>query len=200
MTGLGPSPIVCFLDESATDAKDSDHAVLAGTVMNRRDIPGFDAAWLAMLERHGATSGLHMNDLGPKGPYPKLVGDTCVGMLTDAVSVINKWRIFTFGASWDNRKHEELFSDAMRQEHFSVYAMTFMMAVEVNRGSAAHQGYDGEIDYVVDDGNRFKRHMTRMHRVIKQLPDLHSAGRGSNIRVISLVSIFVRLGVALRRR
>ncbi len=179
MTVPEPSPIVCFLDESATDAKDSDHAVLAGTVMNRRDVPGFDAAWLAMLKRHGATSGIHMIDLGPKGRYPQLVGDSCVAMLSDAVSVINEWRIFTFGASWNNRKHEGLFSDSMRQAHLSVYAMTFMMAVEINRGTAAHQGYDGEIDYVVDDGNRFKRQIVQMHGVIKQLPELAESKVGS---------------------
>ena len=106
------------MDESATDAKDSDHAVLGGSVMNRRDVPEFDVAWDQMLTKHGLTDGLHMKQLGPKGPYPHLVGDACAAMLAEAVTVINSCRIFTFGASWDNRKHEALFSAEMRTEHF----------------------------------------------------------------------------------
>ena len=171
MTPPRPSPVVCFLDESATDAKDSDHAVLAGTVMNRKDIAEFDAAWLDMLKRHGAASGLHMRDLGPKSRHPHLAGNACTAMLSDAVRIINRCRIFTFGASWDNRKHEGLFSETMRQKHFSVYALAFMMAVEINRASAARQNYNGEIDYVLDDGNRFKRHIVQMHDVIGRLPE-----------------------------
>src|SRR5712692_1787955 len=100
MTSSKPSPVVCFLDESATDARDSDCAVLAGTVMNRKDIPEFDSARNAMRARHGLASGLHMIELGPKGPYPLLVGDACTAMLADAVSAINRCRVFTFGASW----------------------------------------------------------------------------------------------------
>src|SRR5687767_13813981 len=106
------SPVVCFLDESATDAKDTHFAVLAGSVMNRSDLPVFDFEWKEMLQRYGLTYGLHMIDLGPGGKYPDVVGDRCSAMLTDAVAIINKFRIFTFAATWHNRKHELLFSPA----------------------------------------------------------------------------------------
>lgn len=62
-----PSPVVCFLDESATDANDTDFAVLGGLVMNRKDLPEFNAVWAAMLAKH-KLAALHMIDLGPKGP------------------------------------------------------------------------------------------------------------------------------------
>lgn len=172
MTLPGDSPVICFLDESATDASDLDFAVLGGTVMNRRDIPDFNTAWLDMLVRHRAPNGLHMCDLGPRGPYPHLVQDACVAMLADAVSVINGHRIFTFGASWDNRKHEALFSPDMRQQFLSVYAMAFMMAVEINRSHAVRANYSANIDYIVDDGNRYKAQVSRMHREIKSQPEL----------------------------
>lgn len=164
--------MICFLDESATDAKDMDQAVLGGIVMNRRDVPELNAAWATMLDRYGLPAGLHMYELGPKGPYPHLVGDACSEMLAAAVSVINSLRIFTFAASWDNRKHEVLFSDAMRQDHFSVYAMAFMMAVEINRASAVSQRYISTVDYILDDGNRFKQQIIRMHNSITTLPSL----------------------------
>ncbi len=173
------SPVVCFLDESATDAEDSDHAVLAGIVMNRSDLLEFEAAWAAILARHGAESGIHMKTLSPKGPHPHLVGDACAAMLTDAVQVINRCRIFTFGTSWDNRKHEALFSNQMRRKYLSVYGLAFMMAVEINRATAARQGYTASIDYVLDDGNRFKHHIVQMHNSIRTLPELAQFSVGS---------------------
>lgn len=178
MSAPAESPVLCFLDESGTDAKDSGHAVLAGTVMNRKDVSEFDTAWKSMLARHGLASGLHMIELGPKGRYPHLVGDACAEMLRDAVGVINGCRIFTFGASWDNRKHEALFSEEMRRKYFSVYGLTFMMAVEINRASAANQGYTADIDYVLDDGNRFKKHIVQMYDSIEKAPELagHKVG------------------------
>ena len=104
--------------------------------------------------------------------YPHLVDDACAAMLTDAVAVINHVRIFTFGASADNRQHEILFSPAMRQRHFSVYAMAFMMAVEINRASAAHQGYTANVDFVLDDGNRYRRQVEGMHAAIQRSEEL----------------------------
>jgi hypothetical protein len=173
-----PAPVVCFLHESATDANDTDFAVLGGLVINRKDLPEFDAAWAAMLAQHQLPS-LHMIDLGPSGPYPHVVGDACRAMLADAVKAINKCRIFSFGASWDNRAHEVLFSANLRKRLFSVYSMIFMMAVEINRGSAAGQHYEGVIDYVLDDGNRFKRHVGQMHKSIRALPALADRRVGS---------------------
>jgi hypothetical protein len=45
MNVLPLSPIV----PSAPDATNSDHAVLGGIVLNRKDIPEFDTAWNAAL-------------------------------------------------------------------------------------------------------------------------------------------------------
>jgi hypothetical protein len=92
MEQLEQSPIVCFLDESATDAKDSDQAVLWGIVLNRKDLSEFDSLWNAMLARHGAKSGIHMIELGPNGPYPHLIGDACIALLSEAVGLINHFR------------------------------------------------------------------------------------------------------------
>lgn len=163
-----PALVACFLDESATDAKDTDHAVLGGIVLNKRELPEFNGLWNDLVGRYGLTKGLHMKELGPKGPYPNLVGDACAAMLADAVGIINRCRIFTFGASADNRRHEQLFSTRMRDEHFSVYGMAFMMAVEINRASAVQHGYRGTIDYVLDEGNQLKRHVVQMHEAIER--------------------------------
>jgi hypothetical protein len=113
-----------------------------------------------------------MIELGPKGPYPHLIGDACAALLTEAVGLINNFRIFTFGASTDNRQHETLFSDSLREEHFSVYASGFMMAVEINRAIALREGYAGNIDYVLDAGNRYRRHVVQLHNSIRTLPEL----------------------------
>src|SRR5438132_1668476 len=51
------SPIVCFLDESATDDRASDRAVLGGIVMNRRDLLEFESAWSAMLDDYSVDAG-----------------------------------------------------------------------------------------------------------------------------------------------
>src|SRR5713101_1774792 len=80
---------------------------------------------------------------------------------------------------WDNRKHEALFSSAMREKHFSVYGMAFMMAVELNRASAAREGYSADIDYVLDDGNRFKQHIIQMYDSIRRMPELAEYRVGS---------------------
>jgi len=173
------SPVVCFLDESATDAKDTHFAVLAGGVLNRSDLPTFELEWREMLRRHGVTDGLHMVDLGPGGKYPELVGDRCCVMLTEAVAIINKFRIFTFAATWHNRKHELLFSASMRQRFLSVYGLLFMMAVEINRGSGKHAGYEKRIDYVLDDGNQFKGQVDEMHNSISTLTELFEHKVGS---------------------
>ena len=172
------APVVCFLDESATDANDSDFAVLGGLVMNRKDIAEFEAAWTAMLAKH-RLAALHMIDLGPGGPYPDVIGDACSALLVDAVRAVNTCRIFSFGASWNNRAHEALFSSNMRKRFFSVYCLGFLMVVEINRASAAHQGYDNVIDYVLDDGNRFKRQVRQMYNSIRALPELSNHKVGS---------------------
>jgi hypothetical protein len=179
MAAIAPSPIVCFLDESATDARDSDQAVVGGIVLNRKDIAEFDASWKSMLARHGAPAGIHMIKLGPKGPYPHLVGEACAALLTEAVRIINTSRIFTFGASTDNRRHEALFSQDLREKYFSVYTMAFMMAVEINRASAARAGYLGDIDYVLDEGNRYRPHVKAMYDIIRVTPDLAQFKVGS---------------------
>jgi hypothetical protein len=165
------SPVICFLDESATDATDTDFAVVAGMVMNRKDIPEFDSAWSAMLDRHEALDGLHMRDLGPKGPYPHLVGEKCAACLAEAVSIINRTRIFTFAASHNNRIHEASFSTKLREEVFSVYSLAFMMTVEINRASAAHQGYTSTIDFVFDEGNRYRRQVQALYDSIRANPE-----------------------------
>ena len=132
-----------------------------------------------MLRRYALADGLHMIDLGPGGKYPNVVGDRCSEMLNEAVAIINEYRIFTFSATWHNRKHELLFSASMRQRFFSVYGLLFMMAVEVNRGSAVHAQYEQTIDYVLDDGNQFKTQVDQMYQSIRKLPELaaHKVGR-----------------------
>jgi len=160
------APVVCFLDESATDANDSDLAVMGGFVINRRDIPEFEAGWKRMLKKH-RLAALHMVELGTSGPYPHLVGDACKAMLTDAVKAANLCRIFSLGATWNNRSHEELFSAYLRGKHLSVYGLIFLMVVEINRASAAKQNYKHKIDYVLDDGNRFKKHVNQYKSAIK---------------------------------
>jgi len=173
------SPVVAFMDESATDAKDNDAAVLAGIVINRKALPAFNTAWNAALAKHKFRSPLHMIELGPKGPNPHVVGDEAAALLAGAVAVINEHRIFTFGASWDNRKHEGHFSQEVRERYFSVYGFTFLMAVEINRGMAVRHNYGGVVDYVLDDGNRYKRQISAMHDSIHMLPQLSEHPVGS---------------------
>jgi hypothetical protein len=171
--------MVCFLDESETDSTSTEHAVLGGIVMDRSAVTRFNEAWNEMTTQSRMTKGLHMCKLGPKGDYPHLVGRPCSDMLREAVAIINHFRLFTFGASWDNRKHEALFSDHMRQRYFSVYGLAFMMAVEINRGSGSNAGYSTPIDYVLDDGNRFKSHIQQMYDSIKNNPELAEFNVGS---------------------
>ena len=90
-------------------------------------------------------------------------------MLKEAVRLINTVRIFTFAATSNNRQHEQLFSQALRQEAFSVYASAFLMAIEINRASAVRAKYDGAIDFVFDDGNQFKGHLIAFHESIHKL-------------------------------
>src|SRR6266498_5124400 len=150
-----------------TDAKDSDHAVVGGVLLNRIDIPEFGTARNAMLTCYHMSSGLHMIALGQKGPYPELIGDRCAAMLAEAVRIINKARIFTFAVTSNNRQHETLFSSDLRQKIFSVYAPAFLMTVEINRASAARAQYKGAVDFVFDDGNQFKRHLVALHDSIR---------------------------------
>ncbi len=66
MAGSELSPVVCFLDESGTDAKDSDYAVVGGILLNRIHLPEFDKAWSDMLRYYRMSAGLHMRELGPR--------------------------------------------------------------------------------------------------------------------------------------
>lgn len=198
------APVIAFLDESATDAKDSDFAVFGGIVMNRSQVPAFDRDWRAMLAEHRFAGPLHMKDISRTGDNPHVVGDACAVMLTEAVAVINEHRIFTFAASWDNRMHEQLFSDEMRRLFFSVYTLVFMMAVEINRATAERQGFQSIIDYVVDDGNRYKKHVQQTHTSIHTVPELSdfkvgglSFGTDTNIPALQAADVVVW---ATRRR
>ncbi len=154
----GSSAIVCFLDESETDAN-TEQAVVGGITLRRGDLPEFDERWTAMLTKHGLTNCLHMIDLGLKGPYPSLIGDACAAMLTEAVTIINDCRIITLVAPLDNRKHETFVSAEIRNYNFSVYFLAFLMAVTINHANAEHCGYQGNVDFILDAGNKFATHI-----------------------------------------
>jgi len=165
----GNSLIVCFLDESETDAN-TPHAVLGGITMNRKELPEFDSRWNQMLAAHRLPDGLHMIDLGPNGKYPHLVGDACAAMLTEAVDIINDCRIATFVAPLNNRTHKTVFSSEIRDINFSVYFFAFLMAVVLNQRNAEGHGCSEPIDYILDEGNRFKEHIVAIKEVVASDP------------------------------
>ena len=47
-----------------------------------------------------------------------------------------------------------------------------MIAVEINRAGADTAGYEMDIDYVLDQGNSYSRHVVQMYDSIKKLPEL----------------------------
>lgn len=172
------SPIVCFLDESATDDRVSDRAVLGGIVMNRKDLPEFDNAWGVMLSAYGVVEGLHMKEFGPGGKNEHIVGADRGQLFSDAVAIIKSTNIFSFGASLSNRLHEQSFSQAVRASVLSAYAAAFMMCVTVVGESGRKRGYDGNTDYSLDSGNNFRRHVEAMAVALTTEPELAQYGVG----------------------
>ena len=57
--------------------------------------------------------------------------------------------------------------------------MAFLMVIEINRASAVKQGYRANIDFVFDDGNKFKRHLLALHNSARSLPELSDFNVGS---------------------
>lgn len=172
MRGSPASPIVCFLDESATDDARADRAVLGGLVMNRRDVQDFEASWSRLLAKYRVNGGVHVSAFGPAGKNAHLTDPECEALYAEAVTVINHVRIFTFGCSLSNRRIESAFSTNARELGASAYGVAFLMCVTVNHESAAFHGYNGPIDYVLDEGNKYRHHIEGMSRAIGTIPEL----------------------------
>jgi hypothetical protein len=199
-----PSPIVCFLDESATDDQRTDHAVLGGMLINRSHIPEFEELWQTMLTKYAVVGGVHISAFGPKGSNAHIAEVDCEALYREAVEIINRVKIAAFGCSLDNRKIERAFDTAVRDQGANAYGLAFLMCVTVNSETAAAHNYRGEIDYVLDEGNRFRRHVEGMHRTIRESEELKRFRVGtiafdSDSKVLALQAADV-IAWATRRR
>jgi len=174
-----PSPVVCFLDESGTDDKTMNDAVVGCFLINRRDLEKFDSAWKSILRFYGVRDALHLRDFGPRGRNGHIIGVDRATLFTAAVRIINEFKILAMGASLKNREREKAFSAALQNLMLSSYGLAFLMCLAFHQKQANQLGYLGSIDFVLDRGNRFRSHIERIHRAAKTDPVLKSYQVGS---------------------
>src|SRR5688572_21921589 len=85
--------VTCYLDSSATDDSQLEHAVLGGLVFNKSGWLHFDAAWADLLKRYDVVGGLHMKELTPAGKLRHITGERRADLLRDVAEIINRDKV-----------------------------------------------------------------------------------------------------------
>ena len=118
-----------YLDESATDGG-SPEAVVAGILTNKSRFLEFQDEWEGLLNRH-ALRMFHMKDFGAHGTLATLTAAQRSAIFSDAVRIINAYKIYSVAATLNFAKYRELLPQEI-QEAMSVYGFCFIMSAYTN--------------------------------------------------------------------
>ena len=148
--------VTCYLDESGTDDL-SPTAVVGGLILNHYSFFWFDVEWSDMLKRHKVEPPLHMKKL------PRTIDRKA--LFADAVTLINTYKGASLAATLSTETFDKHFGTLFKgRTVIGVYGMCFMLAVVLNNKFAEEAKYKGNIPFVMDTGNVYKRHVVDVHR------------------------------------
>ena len=166
----------CYLDESATDGG-TEEAVVAGVLLNRERFLGLDEPWTDFLKAH-QLKALHMKDFGQHGNLAALQSADRKAIFRDAVSIINKYKLYSVGASITYAKYLEKLSPAIRGA-MSVYGFCFILSAYAEHVRAVHNNYTKNIGFILDSGNAYAAHVREGHAALKRWQDTTPLNVGS---------------------
>jgi hypothetical protein len=190
-----------YLDESATDGG-TPEAVVAGILTNRAGFLGLDESWKECLASH-KLKALHMKDFGQHGSLAALQAEGRKAIFSDAVSIINKYKLYSVGASITYAKYMEKLSPAIR-DAMSVYGFCFILSAYAEHLRAVHNKYDKNIGFILDFGNPYAAHVLEAHAALKRWQDTKPLNVGSlkfeDDKVVSALQAADLVAWSVRRR
>jgi hypothetical protein len=160
---LAQSDVICYLDDSGTDHKTVDHAVLGGVVFNRSHFEAFDEHWTDLMHRFGVEQPFHMRDLTPHGRLSHITGCRRWCLINEVVAAIQFFKIHTLVVSVNNLEHQKHLSDKM-QRAMRVYRLAFMAAAVSVHQIATEQNYNRPVAFVLDAGTKYRGQVLETHR------------------------------------
>ena len=162
--------VTCYLDDSATDHKTVEHAVLGGVVFNRSGFAAFDEHWTDLMHRFRVPQPFHMRDLTPDGRLSHITGCRRWCLVNEVTAAIKYFKIHTVAVSLNNREHERHLSSRL-QSAMRVYRLAFMAAALTVHQVAEEQRYPDAVAYVLDSGTKYRGQVLETHRHMQQDTD-----------------------------
>lgn len=159
----------CYLDASATDHQQVEHATLGGVVFNQSGFFHFDERWSDMLARYNI-SGIHMNQFTPDGELKHIVGCQRACLMVEIATLIESFKIYTVTASLNNRELQQVFAGPI-EGMARAYGLCFAGVAMGNHQHATEKKYTGRIAYLLDTGTRFTNHVLHFHQLLQSVAE-----------------------------
>jgi hypothetical protein len=155
--------VTCYLDESGTHDQ-SQVAVVAGIALNLANLRSLEAEWFSIREKYGISGSIHMKEFNKDRRLGKLPARTIRALFTEIVDVINEHKIYSVAGRVDNKNYEKMMPKHLRVRNYgmSAYGLGFLMCAFANHLQAEHNGYAGDIAYLMDSGNAYAGHVVKL--------------------------------------
>ncbi|MHB8069408.1 MAG: DUF3800 domain-containing protein [Desulfobaccales bacterium] len=152
--------VTCYLDESGTDDQ-NPQAVIGGLLMNRYNFISFGRFWSDILSYYKIEAPLHMKEFGrPHGRLAHITNEVRWLLFNEISVLIKSHKIYSLAATINQEQFKKYYSEI---ENISVYGMCFLLSVFINHQQAGYKNYTKQIAYILDQGNKYRKHVDGAH-------------------------------------
>ena len=157
----------CYVDESGTDSN-LPVAVVAGLVLDFEGTYWLSVEWSKFLAQHGVSGPIHMKEFGPDGRFKHVTHENRRALFSGLVRLINSNKLISLAATLTAEQYRRHFARVTKQSMYGACFTNLMTLVGV--AMKIHGPHRWPLDYVLDDGNAYKKaHHRRLARSAKSI-------------------------------
>ncbi len=150
-----------FLDESSTDGG-GPVAVIGGLIVNWNYYAWLDIEWERALQAFGLKA-IHMREVGPQGLLADL--NNRRSLLSNLARIVNDNKGWSLAATLTTEDFE-MHLGWLGKKRWTIYEACFLLTAVMLGKQLEYERYPFNIDYLMDDGNPYKKYVKKAHRFL----------------------------------
>ena len=132
-------------------------SVVAGLVLDFEGTYWLGVEWSKVLAKHSVAGPIHMREFGPDGQFRNVTHENRRALFSDLVRLINSNKLISLAATLTAEQYRRHFARVTKQSMYGACFTNLMTLVGV--AMEIHGSHRWPLDYVLDDGNAYKKHI-----------------------------------------